>query len=402
MSNTSNLIHLIYCSAAARPFSHKALTDLLGIARIHNARYGLTGMLLYSDGSFFQVLEGDPESVDRLFSTISRDKRHEQITMIIREPIAHRSFGNWTMGYADINPQDLDRIVGTNDFFVKGDSFVNLGAGRAKKLLEAFRQGRWRNKLSNAESPSEQRNESHSSPRLSSHTFAFQPIINATAGAIHSYEALIRGPANESAGEILRQVMPSEMQLFDEQNRIAAIELAARLGLATRLNLNFLPSCLQYSPATIASTLSAAAGCHIRPEQIILEILEREMLHEHGHIIAALREHRGTGMFFAIDDFGAGYAGLNLLAEFQPDYVKLDMLLIRGIEGSGPRQAIVRGIQRTCLDLGIDIIAECVETEAEYDWLRGEGIELFQGMLFAAPAFEQLPLTFHLPGAGRG
>ncbi|HPB31711.1 MAG TPA: BLUF domain-containing protein, partial [Candidatus Sumerlaeota bacterium] len=60
MSNTSNLIHLIYCSAAARPFSHKALTDLLGIARIHNARYGLTGMLLYSDGSFFQVLEGDP------------------------------------------------------------------------------------------------------------------------------------------------------------------------------------------------------------------------------------------------------------------------------------------------------------------------------------------------------
>ena len=103
-------------------------------------------------------------------------------------------------------------------------------------------------------------------------------------------------------------------------------------------------------------------------------------------------------MKVAIDDFGAGYAGLNLLSEFQPEFIKLDMHLVRGIESNGPRQAIVRGIVRTCADLGIDIIAEGVETVNEFQWLYQEGIKFYQGRLFADPAFEQLPQTFSLPG----
>lgn len=102
-------------------------------------------------------------------------------------------------------------------------------------------------------------------------------------------------------------------------------------------------------------------------------------------------EHRAVGLRTAIDDFGAGYAGLNLLAEFLPDMIKLDMSLIRDVERKGPRQAIIRGVRQTCQDLGIDIIAEGVETPSEYAWLRDEGITLFQGRLFAHPAFEQLP-----------
>ena len=97
------------------------------------------------------------------------------------------------------------------------------------------------------------------------------------------------------------------------------------------------------------------------------------------------------GVQFAIDDFGAGYAGLNLLADFQPDTLKLDMSLVRDVESKGPRQAIVRGVIRTCQDLGIDIVAEGVESLGEYGWLRCEGISLYQGYLFARPAFRALP-----------
>jgi EAL domain-containing protein (putative c-di-GMP-specific phosphodiesterase class I) len=98
----------------------------------------------------------------------------------------------------------------------------------------------------------------------------------------------------------------------------------------------------------------------------------------------------------AIDDFGAGYSGLNLLAEFQPDQVKLDMKLITGIERHGPRQAIVRAISQICSDLGIDIVAEGIETEDEYAWLASQGIRLFQGYLFAKPGFESFPAV-HYP-----
>lgn len=102
------------------------------------------------------------------------------------------------------------------------------------------------------------------------------------------------------------------------------------------------------------------------------------------------------GLKVAIDDFGAGYSGLNMLAGFQPDQVKIDMNLVRGIERHGPRQAIVRAVAQVCGDLGIDVIAEGVETLAEYAWFAEHVIRLFQGYLFAKPGFESLPRA-HFP-----
>jgi EAL domain-containing protein (putative c-di-GMP-specific phosphodiesterase class I) len=158
-----------------------------------------------------------------------------------------------------------------------------------------------------------------------------------------------------------------------------------------------MPSAVLSSTSAIPSTLEAAERFHILPEQIVLEILESEIIDSVKGLSAALREYRSTGLLFAIDDFGAGYAGLNLLAEFQPDFLKLDLRLVRDIEKKGPRQAIVRGIRRTCTDLGIEIIAEGVETESEFRWLKEEGVRLFQGYLFARPSFEKLLGSFHGP-----
>lgn len=393
----SKLIHLAYSSAATRPFSQDDLLDLLTKARRNNVQLGVTGMLLYAEGSFFQVLEGRPEAVDALFDTIKRDKRHTKVTLVIREPIARRWFGDWTMGYADLTPHEADAIVGANDFFGKGHSFAQLEEGRAKKLLKAFKQGRWRSRLTDTGISTSPPQTPPADTRRPGFTYAFQPIINARKGEVFSYEALIRGEHNEPAGHLFRQVSTTELHQFDEQSRVVAIELAARMGLSTHLNLNFLPLSLESSPTAITSMLAAAERHHIRPEQLVLEILEKELIRDSGRFSAAVNRYRGTGLTFAIDDFGAGYAGLNLLADFQPEFIKLDMHLVRDIESHGPRQAIVRGILRTCWDLGIDVIAEGVESTQEYEWLSSEGIELFQGWLFAQPGFEQLPQTFQLP-----
>ena len=114
-----SLEHLIYASVATTPFGVSQLTDLLQKARTSNDRLGLTGMLLHcdSDGSFFQVLEGEPAAIDQLLQKLLLDKRHSHLTPIIREPIAARSFGNWSMGFSSVSPEKLRKVPGLNDFF---------------------------------------------------------------------------------------------------------------------------------------------------------------------------------------------------------------------------------------------------------------------------------------------
>ena len=99
-----NLIHLIYVSTAVQEFSAEDLLQLLDQARTKNARLGLTGMLLYTENNFFQVLEGEPAVVDELFQTISHDERHMKMVTIIREPISKRSFG--CLLYTSPSPRD--------------------------------------------------------------------------------------------------------------------------------------------------------------------------------------------------------------------------------------------------------------------------------------------------------
>jgi len=138
------LVHLIYASAATRRLTEQDLARLLQSCRDNNARLDLTGMLLYADGSFFQVLEGSAEVVHRLYQRIESDARHAQVTRIISEPIPRRFFSEWTMGFSDLSAAAMSKAPGTNDFFGKAQSFNDVSYGRAKKLLAAFAGGRWR------------------------------------------------------------------------------------------------------------------------------------------------------------------------------------------------------------------------------------------------------------------
>lgn len=143
----NDLIHIIYNSVATSHDVEDDLRDILAVSRRKNPAAQITGMLLYADGSFFQVLEGPEHAVDAAADMIARDPRHARMSVIIREPIARRAFGEWTMGFAVLTTDELREMDGVNDLFQAGTSFDAIDSGRAKKLLRAFEQGRWRVRL---------------------------------------------------------------------------------------------------------------------------------------------------------------------------------------------------------------------------------------------------------------
>jgi EAL domain-containing protein (putative c-di-GMP-specific phosphodiesterase class I) len=222
-------------------------------------------------------------------------------------------------------------------------------------------------------------------------TMAFQPIVDLSRGDIYAYEALVRGLRNEPAGDILARVNSQNRYRFDQMCRVRAIELASALRMPARLSINFNPNAVYRPETCLRATLKIAAQLGFPHERIIFEITEGERIADHAHLREIVREYKRQGFRTAIDDFGAGYAGLHLLTEFQPDIIKLDMALIRNVDQDRVRQVIVRGVIHVCHELGISVIAEGVETREELLFLRDAGIQLFQGYYFARPGFEMLP-----------
>ncbi|MBC3870956.1 EAL domain-containing protein [Undibacterium oligocarboniphilum] len=220
--------------------------------------------------------------------------------------------------------------------------------------------------------------------------FAYQPIVDLDTRSIYAHEALVRGPNGESAFSVLSQVTDANRYLFDQACRVQAIRGAAELGLKELLSINFLPNAVYQPAACIRSTFEAAQRYQFPIERIIFEVTEGEQIQDRAHLVNIFREYNRFGFHTAIDDFGAGYAGLDLLAEYQPDIIKIDMELVRGIDTSKPRQAIVSGIVAICAALNVRLLAEGIETIAERDFLRDAGVKLMQGYLFCRPAFRAI------------
>lgn len=221
---------------------------------------------------------------------------------------------------------------------------------------------------------------------------AFQPIVDIADQRLWGHEALVRGPNGESAASVLAKIDDQNRYRFDQTCRVKAIEAAGRLFGDDRLHLsiNFMPNAVYEPAACIRTSLEAARRVGFPSERIMFEFTEDERIQDPGHIARIIAEYRRLGFITALDDFGAGYAGLKLLADYQPDLLKIDMELLRGIEASQPRQVIVAGIAGIARALDIAVIAEGVETEKELAVLRATGIRLFQGYLFAKPSFKAL------------
>jgi EAL domain-containing protein (putative c-di-GMP-specific phosphodiesterase class I) len=219
-------------------------------------------------------------------------------------------------------------------------------------------------------------------------SYAYQPIVDVQAQSIYAHEALVRGPAGEPAPSVLSRVNDDNRYRFDQACRVKAIKTAAQIQLQGKLSINFMPNAIYRPELCIQATLHATRAHGFPVDRIIFETVEGERVSDGKWLAEVLREYKRIGFLTAIDDFGAGFAGLNLLADFQPDIVKLDMELIRHIDQGRARQAIVRSVARMCEELNIRIIAEGVETTEECRCLDDLGVRLMQGYLFSKPLFE--------------
>ncbi|MES1930553.1 diguanylate phosphodiesterase [Salinisphaera dokdonensis CL-ES53] len=221
-------------------------------------------------------------------------------------------------------------------------------------------------------------------------TMAFQPIIDVAAGEVFAHEALVRGINGEGARDILNRVKPHSLYRFDQACRIRALEIAHRLGCDRPVSINFLPNAVYEPEACIQATLKLAGELGWPLAQIMFEVTETEHVRDRQHLQRIVESYRAMGFLTAIDDFGAGYANLELLVDMQPDVVKADRHLIIDIDRNPRRQAIVESLVIMGKKLGITLIAEGVETLAEARWLYQRGIHLQQGFLYARPQIETL------------
>lgn len=380
----TNLVHLIYSSAATVAFSKSDLHDLLDISRAKNQANNITGMLLFDQGSFFQVLEGNAADVEAIYAVIEKDKRHDRIVTIIKEPISKRSFGEWTMGYAQMSTEDIASIVGVSNFFNEGTTFGGVGPGRAKKLLNAFYEGRWRSKVSNDNLPSAENlagsKKNHSEVRTFENLY--QPIFSADDDAVLAYEVLSKSTSDNSilSDDKLSTILgDSEVAEAYYCNQIQ--QLAAH-NSDLHYSLNFFGTGTNGSEALMEKIIEEIEKVGMSPEQFIIEIHQSQMLGSPEEFGSILQKYRASGLRFLIDHFGAGRAGLNLLEPYHPDMIALNQFMVTGVHSNGPRQAIVRGVIQTCSDLAIDVVAKFVTDADEYRWLKDAGVDFVQGDLF--------------------
>jgi EAL domain-containing protein (putative c-di-GMP-specific phosphodiesterase class I) len=221
---------------------------------------------------------------------------------------------------------------------------------------------------------------------------AFQPIVDIEDRNVYAYEALVRPPNGAgTASEVLSLIHDHNRYAFDQACRVKAIELAARLGMREVLSINFLPNAVYQPAACLQKTFEAADRAGFPLDKLMFEVTENEPSRDVGHLQAIFTEYKRHGMITAIDDFGAGHSGLNMLADFLPDVLKIDMELTRDICRDTVRTAITRHVVSLCRELNISVVAEGVETIEEAVALRALGVRLFQGYLFARPVTEQLP-----------
>lgn len=226
------------------------------------------------------------------------------------------------------------------------------------------------------------------------YSMAFQPIVDVDDQSIYAYEALVRGVNGEPAHTILDLANDANRHSLDQGCRTKAIEMASDLGMATTgasLSINFYPNAVYNAATCLHRTLETAMRKNFPLDRLIFEVTEGERVRDQEHLNAIIREYRSRGFRIAIDDFGAGYAGLNLLANFQPDILKIDRELTREADTRGASRVIIQAIMTACHSLGVQVIAEGVETRDELVALRDLGVRYFQGFFFAHPGFEHLP-----------
>jgi EAL domain-containing protein (putative c-di-GMP-specific phosphodiesterase class I) len=213
---------------------------------------------------------------------------------------------------------------------------------------------------------------------------AFQPIIGWRDRRVFGYEALLRSdePLMKNPAEFLDAA--ERLGRLNELGRAIRALVAASAGAGesgdAKLFVNLHSADLNDEELySRDAPLSKIAG------RVVLEVTERASLYGVKDVAGCVRKLKDMGFQIAIDDLGAGYAGLTSFTQLEPEIVKLDMSLVRGVDSDPRRQSIVRSMKRLCDDLGMLVVAEGVETQEERETLAAMECDLLQGYLFARP-----------------
>ncbi len=213
---------------------------------------------------------------------------------------------------------------------------------------------------------------------------AYQPIVSVAEQRVFAYEALVR------SDELLLQTPSDLLDAAERLGRMHDLGRAVRRSAAAvsigrpdlTLFVNLHPHDLE-DPDLFANE---GALTPMAP-RIVLEITERASIERVRGVTKKIARLKELGFRIAVDDLGAGYAGLNSFVHLEPDFVKLDMALIRGVDQSERKQRVIRALLRLCRDeLGMRVICEGIETSAERDTLLEQGADLLQGYFYARPA----------------
>jgi len=394
------LTTLIYRSHICEHVPVKILEEMVAAANVKNSQEDVTGILLFNGVHFFQLLEGPEESVFKLYRRICEDDRHCNVVELLCDYAPTRRFGMAGMELFDLREHDRDDVLqsvldkGTSKYQLKYDD-------RALQFFRTFVESR--EKESYFEIPSADSWEFISDnnareldsalrERQTACCFAFQPIVDPLAKQIISLEALIRTPDNQPAQAFFDGLEGDAVYEADLRSKKVAFATAAALQIGTQaLSVNLLPMTLVRVPGAVDFLLREIALNGLIPEQIIVEFTESEVISRLDEFTYAVRQLKAEGIRVAIDHFGGGFAGLSLLAQFQPERIKINRDLIVDVHKSGPRQAIVRAIIQCCASLEMVVSAVGVEQPEEWMWLESAGISHFQGHLFASPAFSGIP-----------
>jgi EAL domain-containing protein (putative c-di-GMP-specific phosphodiesterase class I) len=215
---------------------------------------------------------------------------------------------------------------------------------------------------------------------------AYQPIVTLSEGRVYAYEALVR---NDEA------TLRAPGAFLDAAERLGKLnDLGRRMrGLVAEAITRMPPGALAYVNLHPQDLLDADLYALSSPlarqaERVVLEITERASLDNLPDLVERRAKLRALGFRIAVDDLGAGYAGLSSLARLEPDIIKLDMSLVRDINANPVKRQLVQSMTALSRSLGVEAVAEGVETAAELGVLVESGLDLFQGYYFAHPQRE--------------
>lgn len=221
---------------------------------------------------------------------------------------------------------------------------------------------------------------------------SYQPIVDVQKREIFGYEALCRGPA-ETPFEMADFMFAASHELelaheLDDACRKLILTRPIRLPAGRRLFVNVLPDAIVSGLATPSRLLDLLRVSGIDPRHVVLELIERGQVTDFASFRARLREFRHAGFQLAVDDVGTGFSSLRLVPEVEPDFIKVDLSLIRGIDLSRSKQGVLVTLADLAARVGADLVCEGIETEAELDVVESLGARFGQGFLLARPADE--------------